>query len=90
MQNTLIPALVYVTFSLLEAILFLTLLCDKLQFFFDCVNSNLGEMLGHGILRRLKAPLESIMLDNLNMKIMFTQRKRKLMKALRKFPKGSS
>jgi hypothetical protein len=47
-------------------------------------------MLGHGILRRLKAPLEAIMLDNLNMKIMFTQRKRKLMNAMRKFPKGSS
>ena len=30
MQNILIPAAVYVTFSILEAILFLTLLCDKL------------------------------------------------------------
>jgi hypothetical protein len=53
------------------------------------VNNNLGEMLGHGILRRLKAPLEAIMLDNLNLKIMYTQRKRKLMNAMRKFPKGS-
>jgi len=53
------------------------------------VNNNLGEMLGHGILRRLKASLEKILLENLNMKILFTQRKRKLMAALRKFPVGS-
>jgi hypothetical protein len=68
----LIPAAVYIIFSMLQCIFFLTLLCDKLQFFFDCVNNNLGEMLGHGILRKLKQPLESIMLDNLNMKILFT------------------
>jgi len=54
------------------------------------VNNNLGEMLGHGILRRLKASLEKILLENLNMKILFTQRKRKLMAALRKFPVGSN
>ena len=80
MCNILLPALIYSVMVALSAFSNFSFFTERLHFFFNLLENNLGEFYLHGILRNLKQGLESKLLTELNSRVMFTQRKRRLMR----------